>query len=356
MKSFGFPRMLFEKNEKRDFTPDFFRRMRDFKIKIFLEDNYGSRLGYSKDDYFQSNPEISFVPRRKTFQCEVVTIIRTPSLKELILMKKDSVLFSMIHFVTHQKRCISLNNRGVFMFAMDSVVDDFGRRMIEFTQGTTENAIHSAVKQFLKNKPDANEIRFLILGSGMVGKAAVDTAIHASNIHCICLTVGKKTTRNIDKLKELIAKTDILIDATYRRNTSMVIISNEMLGHLPQESIVLDLSADDYDTNVEPMQVKAIEGIPTGNLDKYFFMPDDEAFEKIPKGINSLNRRPTFSCYSWPAVDARKCLKVYEMQLLPFMKIFSEMDVDAIKPNDENYLVRVLAKSNYQHLYLPTIS
>jgi len=44
---------------------------------------------------------------------------------------------------------------------------------------------------------------------------------------------------------------------------------------MPSDYIILDISTDDYDVSINPIQVKGIEGIPTGNLEKYIFYPDD---------------------------------------------------------------------------------
>jgi alanine dehydrogenase len=347
MKIFGFPKMCFEENEKRDFMPDFFRDIGRFNVKIKLEHNYGDKLGYKPQDYLALNPEIEFVNRTETFHCDVVTIIRTPSNEELKKMHKGSSLFSMIHFVTHKNRCNLLYNLGVNMYAMDSVVDDFNKRLIEFMDGTAENGVAAAVEHFLKINPNSKEIRFLVMGSGLVGKSAVDFAVHSAKIPCVCSVIGTNVTCNQEKVKDLLPNTDILVDATYRKDASKIIISNEMIGLLPENAIVLDLTADDYDINVAPIQVKGIEGIPTGNLDKFVFMPDDEAFEKIPEGIDSRHRRVTVSCYSWPAVNPRKCLAVYQKQMIPFFRVFAENNVQEITTISQDFYNRSLARGDY---------
>jgi hypothetical protein len=79
---------------------------------------------------------------------------------------------------------------------------------------------------------------------------------------------------------------------------------NWLCSYLPESAVIADITADDYDTTVEPIQVKAIEGIPTGNLrSNPVFMPDDPAWGQDPGGGSLLtHRRPVISCYSWPGV------------------------------------------------------
>jgi alanine dehydrogenase len=352
MKTFGFPRMLFEKNEKRDFMPDFFRNMKKYGVKLLLEDSYGEKLGLTQKDYLEANPDIEFVSRREAFQCDVVTIIRTPGNDELKQMKNGSALFSMIHFVTHKKRCDLLKEMGVHMYAMDSVVDDFGKRMVEYIDGTANNGITVAANLFLQNNPDARQIRYLVLGSGLVGKTAVDKAVHSAKAPCICTVAGSNTTSNTAIMVELMKQTDILVDSTYRKDTSKIIVPNSMIALLPENAIILDLTADDYDATVDPVQVKGIEGIPTGNLDQYVFEKDDKAFDNIPDSVSSKNRRTTVSCYSWPAVDAVRCLEVYQKQMLPFMKVFADLNFDNIKLVDSDIYCRSLARGCFDNQIL----
>lgn len=347
MKTFGFPSMLFEENEKRDFLPSFFSDIAKFDIKIFLESGYGKKLRLTAEDYLSISPKIEFVSRKQAFASDIVTIIRTPKNNELDFMKKGATLFSMIHFVTHKNRCDFLVSKGIKMFAMDSVVDDFGKRMIEYMEGTAKNGIEAAVKLFLKNNPNKKEINFLILGTGLVGKTAADMAVHSTDIPVICKMIGRNATSKLDVLKNLARNTDILVDATYRLDTTSYIVPNEIIGYLPEKSVVLDLTADDYDEQTSPIQVKAIEGIPTGNLDKYVFEPSDEAFETIPKKVVNENRRLTLSCYSWPAIEPFQCLSVYQKQLLPFIKVLAEHNYQGISPQNEDFYVRSLGRGSY---------
>jgi len=346
MRSFGFPKMQFEENEKRDFMPDFIHDLSKFAdVGIFLEKGYGRKLGFEENDYLRLNPNIRFVDREDTFRCDLVCIIRTPVNQELALMKQGSSIFSMLHFITHEKRCELLHGKGVKMYAMDSVVDDQNRRIIEDFRGTAVNGITAAVIRLLEKAPAIDKIRYLVLGSGLLGKYTVDVALHHTKIPAICTVAGSQATSDIALMESLIRHCDILVDTTLRKDTSKFIISNNMLELLPQHAVILDLTADDYDTRINPAQVKAIEGIPTGNLDQYIFEPDDKSYSHIPPGVNSTFRRTTVSCYSWPAINPEACLNIYQKQLLPFMKLFSAKNNFNIESDD--LFERALARSKY---------
>jgi alanine dehydrogenase len=125
-------------------------------------------------------------------------------------------------------------------------------------------------------------------------------------------------------MRELLAGTDILVDATQRPDPRLPVIINDWLVYLPEHAVILDLSVDPYDCGTEITSIKGIEGIPQGNLDQYIFAPDDPAFDLLPECIPTQNRRTTVSCYSWPGIYPVKCMGVYGRQIWPILHILIE--------------------------------
>ena len=133
-------------------------------------------------------------------------------------------------------------------------------------------------------------------------------------------------------MKDLLRTTDLLIDATQRRDASSIIIPNAWIRLMPKQAVLLDLSVDPYDFNVSPPIQKGIEGIPQGNLDQYVFPPDDPAYDRIPSSVNIENRRYAVSCYSWPGIYPKECMTVYGKQLRPIMRtIYENKGIQNIK-------------------------
>jgi alanine dehydrogenase len=98
-------------------------------------------------------------------------------------------------------------------------------------------------------------------------------------------------------------------------------------------AVLLDLSVDPYDCDLELRSVKGIEGIPQGNLDQYIFLPDDLAYDKVPLCIPTKERRIAVSCYSWPGIYPKECMAVYGKQLAPIMhEIAKHHGVQNIEP------------------------
>ena len=290
LKTIGFPRMHKEINEKRDFLPSFFDMLKKEKVQIFLEEGYGLALGYTKEDYLNSNKKIQFVSNRECYEKDIVVVLRSPEFEEIDYMKKGSTLLSMLHYATRATRVEKLKEKGIFAVSMDSIRNDFLERMVVNYEGTSGNGINVAFTELAKNYEnicieEKKPIIVSIMGMGRVGLTAARMAGKYGNNKVNEDILQEKTKgvlvnmlpRNItDDKKQMIKilkKTDILVDATTRDDATKYIVSNELLGYLKEHSIILDLTADPYLTGDNSVQIKAVEGIPHGTLDKNVIYP-----------------------------------------------------------------------------------
>ena len=73
MKTLGFPRMHKEKGEIRAFLPDFFEKLEVNGAKIYIEEGYGSKMGYTKEDYLSVNKNIEFVSKEESYKQDYST-------------------------------------------------------------------------------------------------------------------------------------------------------------------------------------------------------------------------------------------------------------------------------------------
>ena len=98
--------------------------------------------------------------------------------------------------------------------------------------------------------------------------------------------------------------------------------------------MICDLAVDPYLLDVEPRVVRGIEGIPQGNLDQWEFAPDDPAWDRLPPGIPTGERRTVVSCYSWPGVRPEPCMHVYGSQLAPLLEaLVTAGGLEGIRPD-----------------------
>lgn len=365
IRSIGFPRMHKEKGEKRDFLPKLFSDLKKLEgVEIFLEKGYGEAMGFTAEDYTAVNPGIKFVSHQEVYKKDMVVVLRTPEEQEIRMMKRGAVLVSMLHYDTRPLRNKLLQEQGIIPFSMDSMTDDKNNRMLVNYRGTSRSGVRVAFNQLKKRMPDfyspsRRPIYITIIGMGAVALNAAKAFEEFSDAEFfyknkeVAGVVIRMLPRNITKDKELLKailkETDILVDASKRMDPSEIIVPNSFIDLMPEYAIILDLSADPYNDKVTPIQVKGIEGIPTGTLDKYVIEPDDELYSTVPEGVSSGNRRLVVSCNAWPGVDPQECMGIYGEQILPFLKVLIGKGPDSLSIQSDNLYERALVRASLKY-------
>jgi len=361
-KSMGFPRMRQEPGEKRVFLPEFIQFIAGLGVKVYIEEGYGSRSGYTFADYKRANPNVLMCNREQAFKKDVVLILRSPKPDEFQLVKRGTTLISMLHYPTRPKRVERLVKLGINSISLDSIANDNNLRMVENMKSVAWNGIEAAFDCLEKRwpglvRPNKQPINVLVLGTGMVGKHAVEAATKLGNIErnndhiaahgagAFAISIGRNIASNPVTMKALMGQADILVDATQRRDPSKPVIPNDWIAWLPKHAVVVDLAVDPYTLDADPPVVRGVEGIPQGNLDQYVFSADDPKWDKlVPDSIPSKHRRTTVTSYSWPGVHPEACMMHYAQQLEPFIEVLFEKGYEGLSI-DGMYFERALYRA-----------
>ena len=337
--TFGLARMHVEYGERRDFLPKLVADLEKRGALVHLEYGYGAGLGLTEGDYLKVAPGVRFVSYQEVLKQQYVLVLRCPANEDLKLMEPGSCLISMLHYPTRPQRVELLRSLEIEAVSLDSLRDDSGRRMIENLQSVAWNGLEAGFQVLGRTYPPPGmenpkraPIHATVLGVGAVGVHAVQAASRYGDVK-LWKKLAERGTPGVqvtaidydlagreDMMHDILARSDLLVDATQRRDTSKAVISNEWVGWLPEHAVIVDLSVDPYICQYEPIQVKGIEGIPQGNLDQYVFMPNDLAYEHIPDCVSTKNRRHTVSCYSWPGIHPKRCMKLYGEQIRPILR------------------------------------
>jgi alanine dehydrogenase len=361
-KTIGFPRMMKEPGEKRVFLPEFIQFFAERGMKVFIEEGYGSRSGYTFADYRQGSRAVRLCTRPEAFQQDVVMVLRSPLLDEFKMVRPGNCLISMLHYPTRPKRVAALSSLGINAISLDSIANDSNLRLVENMKAVAWNGLEAAFDVLEKRwpglkRPDGEPIRVLILGTGMIGKHAVDAATKLGNIErnnqhmqdkgpgVVAMTVGRNLSSHEKTMEKLFRESDLLVDATQRRDPSQPVVPNAWLAWLPEHAVVADLAVDPYTLDTQPPVVRGIEGIPQGNLDKYTFLSNDADWDKtVPASIPSRHRRAMVSCYSWPGIHPESCMRHYAQQLEPLMEVLLAKGYDGLAL-DGGYFERALYRA-----------
>ncbi len=280
-QSIGFPRMTQEPGEKRVFLPEFIQFIAGSGVKVYIEEGYGSRSGFTFADYKRASPNVVLCNREDAFQKDVVLILRSPRSQEFALLKRGTILISMLHYPTRPMRVEHLRDLGIRSISLDSIADDNNLRMVENMKAVAWNGLEAAFDWLEQEwscleRPDKKPITVLILGTGMVGKHAIEAATKLGNIErnndhiasngpgAFAVSIGRNIATNPSTMKSLMEQADILVDATQRRDPSKPVVPNEWIGWLPKHAVVVDLAVDPYTLDANPPVVRGTRRNPSG--------------------------------------------------------------------------------------------
>ena len=361
----GLPRMLCEPGEKRDFLPSFVREVVAMRVQVTIESALGSGMGFSDTDYTAVGPGVRISDRASAYEQEVVLVLRCPDMSEWPLIRQGKTLMSMLHFPTRPNRVQKLQELGLEALSLDSMEDDGGNRLVENLADVAWNGVKAAFDTLEKTyeqltQPDRPPVRVTVLGSGRVGKHAVEASVKYGDLDrnrdfaerglpgVEVVTVGRNLSTRWEYMRDRLLVTDILVDATYRpEGSSKPVIPNVWIAWLPQHAVICDLNVDPYELNADPPTVRSVEGIPAGNLDRYVLFPDDPAWNTtVPAEIPNANRRTVVSCYSWPGVFPERCMDKYGRQLIPLFEALVARGGPQGLRSDGSFFERALWRSS----------
>ncbi len=332
----GFPRMYNEPGERRAFLPALVGLLADMDVDVFVEAGSGAGMGYADDAYLAASPRVHIVDEATAYDQDIVVVLRAPE-GRYELVRPGAILISMLHFVTRPERVELLRGLGIEAIALDMITGDDGRRLVQNLRDVARNGLAAAFDALERRwppllSPTRPPLSVTILGAGGVGKNAIEWAAKCGDDErnarfmrdglpgAEVVVVEQNLAGNEAYFRRRLAMTDILVDATARRDTSRPLFPNAWLGWLPAHAVVCDLAVDPYLLDDDPPVVRGIEGIPQGNLDQWEFGPEDPAWDRLPPGIPTAQRRTVVSCYSWPGVQPEACMEAYGSQVTPLLK------------------------------------
>jgi alanine dehydrogenase len=334
--TFGFPRMYNEPGERRAFLPPLIAALAELDVDVFVEAGSGAGMGIADEAYVAGSPRVHIVDEATAYAQDIVVVLRAPE-GRYELLRPGAILLSMLHFNTRPERVELLQRLGVEGVALDMITGDDGRRLVQNLRDVARNGLATAFDALERRwppllSPARPAVSVTILGAGGVGKHAIEWAAKAGDEErnarfmreglpgVEVVVVEQSLAGNEAYFRHRLALTDILVDATARRDTSKPLFPNAWLGWLPAHAVVCDLAVDPYLLDDDPPVVRGIEGIPQGNLDQWEFGPDDPAWDRLPPGIPTAERRTVVSCYSWPGVRPEACMELYGSQVTPLLK------------------------------------
>ncbi len=359
----GLPRIHLEAGERRDFLPSLVHELvRLGADRVVLEEGYGAGVDVESDAYLGADACVAFGGYEECLSQDVVLVLRCPREPDLRMIRPGAILVTMLHYATRPARNALLGRLGIIGVSLDGIVDDRGRRLVQNMELVGWAGVGVAFLELARTRrdfahPGRAPIRVTCLGSGAVGASAVHAAsrygdpelrasLHERGVPGVeVAVVDHDLSWHEDYMLRRLQCTDVLIDASRRPVASMPAVPNAWIGTMPEDGILLDLSADPYDLDADPPAIKGLEGVPHGTLDGYVFEPEHPAWDTLGPMVDTSSRRLALSCNAWPGVRPRASMALYGEQLEDVMEVVLTKPVGRWDVGSAHHAERAVARA-----------
>ena len=266
----GIPKEDFKIEKRICLTPESVNMLVKAGHKVLIEASAGSEASYDDKKYSEAGATITH-DKEKVFGCPIILKVEPPTIDEIRLMKPKTYLFSALQLKTQKKEYFeALEKKKITAMCYEFIKDRYGA--YPFLHAISEIAGIASIQiasdymcrmnggkgLLFGNITGVPPTEVVIIGAGLVGEAAVKTAL--------ALGVNVKVfDNNIHKLKRLqkslptqiftstiqervltkaLMRCDVAIGAIKGCNRSPIVISEEMVQRMKQGAVIIDVCID----------------------------------------------------------------------------------------------------------------
>ncbi|RRA96947.1 alanine dehydrogenase [Paenimyroides viscosum] len=266
----GIPKEDFKIEKRICLTPESVNMLVKAGHKVLMEAGAGTEASYDDKKYSEAGATITH-DKEKVFGCPIILKVDPPTINEIRLMKPKTYLFSALQLKTQKKEYFeALEKKKITALCYEFIKDRYGA--YPFLHAISEIAGIASIQiasdymcrmnggkgLLFGNITGVPPTEVVIIGAGLVGEAAVKTAL--------ALGVNVKVfDNNIHKLKRLqkslptqiftstiqervltkaLMRCDVAIGAIKGCNRSPIVISEEMVQRMKPGSVIIDVCID----------------------------------------------------------------------------------------------------------------
>lgn len=252
-------------------TPESVRELVSRGHRVIVETRAGDAIGASDTDYKTAGAEIAAGAAHVFAQAELIVKIKEPLAPELALLRPGQTLFTYLHLLADAERTRRLLASGAIAIAYETVTSPqgtlpllapmseiAGRMSIQVAMHYLERT-HGGRGVLLMPACGLPPTRILILGSGVVGTSAAETALNlgadvtvmsrsASSLERLSAALGSRLNTALstpENIGERIRDADVVIGAALVPGApTPKLITRTMLGTMKPGALIVDVAID----------------------------------------------------------------------------------------------------------------
>lgn len=271
----GIPKEIKNHEYRVAATPEIVKELTDNGHIVNIQTNAGAAINYSNNDYIKSGANICETAK-EVYKSELILKVKEPIECEYDLLQNNQKLFCFFHMAANPELAKILIKKKIASFAYESVTDrdnnfpllapmsEVAGKAAAFQAAFFLQAAHSGNGTLLNGANGADPAKVLILGAGISGSAACQTALGAgADVTVLDINQARleelkkqmeeyypKNSLNIDisnseNIQKYSTKTDALIGCVLLPGKSTPkLISKDLIKQMKTGSVFIDVSID----------------------------------------------------------------------------------------------------------------
>ncbi len=267
----GIPKEI-KKNENRvSLTPFGSEELIRSGNTVLVEKSAGVASGFSDQDYIASGANIISSPEEIFSKSDMIVKVKEPINDELMLIKKNQIVFTFFHFAASEKLTDSMIENQSISIAYETVQKNNGELplLVPMSEVAGRMAVQNGAKcleanmggkgKLLSGVPGVEPATVTILGGGVVGANAAKLAA-GLGAKVNILDINPERLRylndimppnvithysNSHNISDLLPKTDLLIGAVLIVGAKAPnLVTRDMLKYMDNKSVIVDVAVD----------------------------------------------------------------------------------------------------------------
>lgn len=246
-------------------TPSEVSTIVDDGHQVLVQKGAGELAGFSDLAYSDAGAEIVETMEMIYAHCDLVAKVKEIEPVEYDLLRENQIVFTCIHPAAHPEEVQALLDKKVIAFtAEDSHRHGSPNCEAAGKQGALMGlesllSIHGGSGKFVNGLAGAPGIKVLILGGGIVGRAALQVLqslgawvtvldINITTLREIGATYHEKVNTGISSrynIKQLLPEMDLVINCVkWPKDSKHYLMDRDMVRMMPRGSVIVDISND----------------------------------------------------------------------------------------------------------------
>lgn len=247
-------------------TPSEVHTIVNDKHKVYVQKSAGTNSGFEDSEYINSGAIILNSAKEIYQTCDLIAKVKEIQKSEYELLQENQIIFSCIHPAAHNEEVNALLNKKVIAFTAEdshkhgSPNSEAAGKAGAFMGLYGMLKINGGCGKFASGLGGAPNINALVLGCGIVGKAAINTLYSMGAYIHVCATnvnhlkaVSEKYNGKIStfisnryNIEKLLPNIDLVVNCVkWPKDSTEFLITRKMVSSMRKGSVIVDISCDD---------------------------------------------------------------------------------------------------------------